>query len=34
MKKFICSKVLTFSQALLKDFSEIFQNSYWEKYTF
>ena len=23
-----------FSQVLLKDFNEIFQNSYWEKYTF
>ena len=33
----MCSKnfkVSTFSQALIKDFDETFQNAYWEKYTF
>ena len=27
-------KGLTFSQVLLEDFAEIFQNSYWMKYIF
>ena len=37
VKKFVYSKAFkdsAFSQVLLKNFAEIFQNSYWEKYTF